>query len=208
MAPVVLQHNNTPQNNSPHRRSPRRPPHPAEPRHSPRRSPRRSLQLRACNQVTTGAGESMKKRKFSDTLVFLAQRGLFRLPKKLHHVSLPAKVFSEQHFVVNCLELADYVAEQDPDVKASIQLLKATTVATNKMQLDDAANTIVTACDNQLNEFVPPKTNRKLEQTIAGMGSRIKTYKLRILLAKKVINGQPSQAVLISLEQLKILERG
>ena len=209
LAPAELQQNNTPLTNTNfprRRRSPRHPPHPSEPR--PRRSPRRLVQLRACNQVTTGAGDSMKKRKFSDALVFLAQRGLLRLPKKLQQVCLPAKVFSEQHFVINCLELADYVAEQDPDVKASIQLLKATTVATNKMQLDDAANTIVTACDNQLNEFVPPKTNRKLEQTIAGMGSRIKSYKQRILSAKKDANSQPSKVGLISLEQLKILERG
>ena len=109
---------------------------------------------------------------------------------------------------MNCLELADYVAEQDPDVKAGIKVLRHANHTTDKIRLDNAANTIVTACDKQLNIFVPPKTNRKLEQTIAGMGSRIKTYKLRILSAKKVINGQPSQAVLISLEQLKILERG
>ena len=93
-------------------------------------------------------------------------------------------------------------------MKAGIKVLRHTNHTTDKIRLDNAANTIVTACDKQLNIFVPPKTNCKLKQTIAGMGSHIKTYKLRILSAKKVINGQPSQAVLISLEQLKILERG
>jgi hypothetical protein len=168
------------------------------------------IQLRACNQVTTGAAPSMKKRMLSDTLVFLAQRGLLRHPTKLEQVQLPAKVFTEKHFVVNCLELVDYVGAQNHAVQSGIQLLRNATLsaeADEQIELNNAANQIVTACNQQLNEFVPPKTRRQLDQTIAGMGARIKCYKQRIKNAKNMTS-PVSKVSLISLEDLTELESG
>ena len=172
--------------------------------HATRNSPR-PLQLRACNQVTTGAAESMKNRMLSDALVLLAQQGLLRLPKKLEHVNLPAKVFSEKHFMTNCLELADYVAQRNPDVKDSINIMRNSTMFMDQVEIADAANKIVMACEQQLDEFVPPRTKRRLDTTITGMGSRIKNYKQRIKTAKN-FQGHLCRVGLISLEELTILE--
>lgn len=168
----------------------------------------RGVMLRACNQVTTGAAPSMKKRMFSDTLVLLAQRGLLRHPTKLEQVQLPTKVFTEKHFVVNCLELVDYVGARNPEVQSSIQILRNATLLAEvdeKIELDNAANQIVMGCNQQLNEFVPPKTKRQLDQTITGMGARIKCYKQRIKNAKN-LTSSVSNVGLISLEELIMIK--
>ena len=53
------------------------------------------------------------------------------------------------------------------------------------IEIHDAANAIVKACEDELNVFVPPARKRRPEPTIAGMGARIKNYKKCIEAAKK-----------------------
>lgn len=160
----------------------------------------------ATHQVATGASKSMKNIKFPDVLVQLAQRGQFRISPLLAHASLPSKMFQEQHFVMSCLELADFVGHTNEKIRDDIALLRQAKRDTDKVGLDNIAHSIVTACQSQLTLMVPPNTKRKLEPTISGMGKRVKDYKRRISAANKS-KSNPSNVKIISLKDLETLEK-
>jgi hypothetical protein len=92
-------------------------------------------------------------------------------------------------------------------IKNSILILRNATRSSDTIVINDAANTIVKACEDKLNEFVPPAGKRQPEPTIAGMGARIRQYKKCIKEAKKS-SEQPQKIRLISVEDLRRLERG
>ena len=158
----------------------------------------------AADQVATGASQSMKNIKFADVLVQLAQRGQFRISALLARVS--TKTYPEQHFVVSCLELADFEGIENEKVRNDIALLRQAKRDTDKVELDNIAHSIVTACQLQLILMVPKNTTRKLEPTITGMGKRVKDYKKRIRAAQKS-KLKLSEIKIISLEKLERLEK-
>ncbi len=125
---------------------------------------------------------------------------------KLEDASIPNNVVAEPSLLVNCLQLADYVGMNDDGIKHSIGILRNATRASDFIEIHDAANAIVKACEDELNVFVPPARKRRPEPTIAGMGGRIKNYKKRIKAAKKS-KEKPRNIRLMSLEDLKQLER-
>ena len=137
----------------------------------------------AADQVATGASQSMKNIKFADVLVQLAQRGQFRMSASLARAS--TKTYPEQHFVVSCLELADFEGLTNEKVRNDIALLRQAKRDTDKVELDNIAHCIVTACQLQLILMVSKNTTRKLEPTITGMGKRVKDYKKRIRAATR-----------------------
>ena len=112
-----------------------------------------------------------------------------------------------QSLLVNCLQLADYVGVDDEQIKNNIQILWNATRDSDNIEIHDAANIIVQACEDKLNEFVPPAGKRRPEPTIAGMRARIKSYMKRIKAAKKS-KDKPNKIRLISLESLERLEPG
>ena len=103
------------------------------------------------------------------------------------------------------MELADFVGREQVTVKDDIALLRQATRCTDKVMLDSIADRIVSSCHSQLILMVPPKTKRKLESTIAGMGKRVKDYKKRIIAAKQ-LKSNPADVTIISLEVLETLE--
>ena len=158
-------------------------------------------------QVASGASDSMKRKMFADALIFLGQNGSLRMHSKLELASIPTTLVSEQSLLVNCLQLADYVGMDNEQIRNNIQILRSATRASDNIEIHDAANILVHACEDKLNEFVPPAGKRRPEPTIAGMGARIKSYKKRIKAAKKS-KEKPNKIRLISLEDLKRLEPG
>ena len=169
--------------------------------------PPRPLQYgHAAHQVATGASKSMKNIKFADVLVQLAQGGQFRISALLARASIPSKTFQEQHFVMSCLELADFVGRMNGKVRDDIALLQQAKRDAGKVVLDNIAHSIVTACQSQLILMVPPNTKRKLEPSIAGMGKRVKDYKRHISATNKS-KSNPSNVKIISLEDLEALEK-
>jgi hypothetical protein len=158
-------------------------------------------------QVASGAADSMKRKMFSDALVALAQHGALRTHSKLESATIPNNLVSEQSLLVNCLQLADYVGMNDERIKNNIQILRNATRSTDYIEIFDAANIIVKACEDKVNEFVPPAGKRQPEPTIAGMGSRIRSYKNRIKAAKQSLE-KTHKIRLISVEELKRLEQG
>ena len=158
-------------------------------------------------QVASGASDSMRRKMLSEALIFLGQNGALRMRSKLESASIPSNVVSEQSLLVNCLQLADYVGMQDDVVTSNIQILRNATRSSDAIEINDAANSIVKACEDKLNEFMPPAGKRRPEPTIAGMGARIRSYKNRIKAAKQ--SKEKAQKIrLISVEDLKRLERG
>jgi hypothetical protein len=121
----------------------------------------------------------MKNIKFADVLVQLAQRGQFRISASLARASTKTKTYPEQHFVVSCLELVDFEGLTNEKVRNDIALLRQAKRDTDKVELDNIAYSIVTACQLQLILMVPKNMTRKLEPTI------MKDYKKRIRAAKK-----------------------
>jgi hypothetical protein len=55
-------------------------------------------------QVASGASDSMKRKMFSEALIFLAQNGALRMNSKLESASIPNNLVSEQSLLVNCLQ--------------------------------------------------------------------------------------------------------
>ena len=91
-------------------------------------------------------------------------------------------------------------------IKNNIEILRNATRSSDNIEINDAANAIVKACEDELNVIVPPAGKRRPEPTIAGMGARIRTYKKRIKAAKKS-RERPNKIRLISLEALERLKR-
>jgi len=159
------------------------------------------------DQVASGSADSMRRRMFSDALVFLGQSGALRFQSKLEKASIPNNLVSEQSLLVNCLQLADFVGMNDEGIRSNIEILRHATRSSDKIELHDAANAIVKACEDELNIFVPPARKWRPEPTIAGMGARINHYKLPIKAATKS-REKPQNIRLISSHVMERLDGG
>ena len=141
-------------------------------------------------------------------LAQLAGRGAFRQYSKLAKGSIPSG-YGEKSFVVFCLELVDYVAENNTEVQANVAIIQAATTDMNaeqQVEVSNAADEIVIECNRQLDEFMPSKKATKT--TICGMGSRIGDYKNRIKTAKNLPQSYNRGKVqLIPLAELEQLEQ-
>lgn len=149
---------------------------------------------------------SMKNTDFAYHLALLAGRGAFRQHSKLAKGSIPSG-YSEKSYVIFCLELVDYVAENNEEVQANVAIIRAATTDMNaeqQVEVSNAADEIVIECTRQLNEFVP--STRATKTTICGMGNRIGDYKNRIKLAKD-LPGNRGSVQLIPLAELQQLEQ-
>lgn len=150
--------------------------------------------------------KSMKNTDFAYHLAQLAGRGAFRQYSKLAKGSIPSG-YSEKSYVVFCLELVDYVAENNAEVQANVAIIRAATTDMNaeqQIEVSNAADEIVIECNRQLGEFVP--STRATKTTICGMGSRIGDYKTRIKNAKE-LPGNRGSVQLIPLAELEQLEQ-
>ncbi len=113
---------------------------------------------------------------------------------------------STSNRVLTSVTLADFEGLTNEKVRNDIALLRQAKRDTDKVELDNIAHSIVTACQLQLILMVPKNTTRKLEPTITGMGKRVKDYKKRIRAAKKS-KSKLSEIKIISLENLERLEK-
>jgi len=157
----------------------------------------------AANQVAIGASNSMSGKGFGDALTFMAsgRHNLLRgLTSKLSDKTIPSGEYGEKSHLRNCLELADFVAEYDDDVKEHIETLRSAVEATDPVVIDDAAGSIVDACAMELDILVPPQQGRKCGTTISGMHRRIQKYKQEII-QKKNLTCRPGEVKLVRLEE-------
>lgn len=153
------------------------------------------------NQVATGESKSMSGKEFGDALTAMASgrhnllRGMF---SKLRDAPIPSNEYGEKSHLRNCLELADFVAEFDDEVKEHIKTLRNAVETTSPVVIDDAAGSIVDACAAELDILVPPQG--KCGTTISGMHRRIQKYKQEIK-KKKKLSCKPGEVKLVRLEE-------
>lgn len=155
----------------------------------------------AANQVAIGASNSMSGKGFGDALTFMAsgRHNLLRgLTSKLSDKTIPSGEYGEKSHLRNCLELADFVAEYDDDVKKHIEILQNAVETTDPVVIDDAAGSIVDACAMELDILVPPQG--RCGTTISGMHRRIQKYKQKII-EKKNLSCKPGEVKLVRLEE-------
>lgn len=149
----------------------------------------------------------MKNNEFCYNLALLAAKGAFRQQSKLAKGSIPSG-YSEASHVRFCLELADYVAEHNAEVQASVGIIREARTDMNgeeELAVTDAADKIVSECHRQLAEFMP--STRATGTTILGMGKRIGDYKSRIKKAKNLPSTfKKGDVQLISVAELERLE--
>ena len=153
--------------------------------------------------------KSMRNNDLRDYLEEWAKRGAFRMnPSKLAKGTIPADYQGEKSLAYFCLELVDYVAERNEDVRGHVEtVLSAKTDMSPeaKLALKDAVDAVVTECHHQLNLLVP--STRATETKISGMGKWIGDYKNRIKDAKNLSRGfNKGDVQLIPLDQLEQLE--
>jgi hypothetical protein len=126
----------------------------------------------------------MSGKEFGDALTAMAsgRHNLLRgLTSKLADATIPTNEYGEKSHLRNCLELADFVAEYEDEVKEHIETLRSAVEATDPVVIDDAAGYIVDACASELDILVPPQQGRKCGTTISGMHRRIQKYKQEII---------------------------
>jgi hypothetical protein len=90
--------------------------------------------------VASGTSDSMKRKIFVDALIFLGQNGALRMHSKLESATIPNTLVSGQSLLVNCLQLANYVGEDDERIKNNIQILRNATRSSDNIEIHDAAN--------------------------------------------------------------------
>lgn len=143
----------------------------------------------------------MSGKGFGDALTFMAsgRHNLLRgLTSKLSDKTIPSGEYGEKSHLRNCLELADFVAEYDDDVKKHIEILQNAVETTDPVVIDDAAGSIVDACAMELDILVPPQG--RCGTTISGMHRRIQKYKQKII-EKKNLSCKPGEVKLVRLEE-------
>ena len=111
---------------------------------------------------------------------------------------------SNKKYVSRCLELVKYVGTLRQEVNEKIKIIGDKSLAIGSDGVRNAADVIVDACIEKILQFDPKEVRRA---TILGLGTRVRDYKHKIVLAKNITGRDALDRVeLIEPDQLAKLD--